>query len=416
MRAEILSIGTEILVGSITNTNSQTIAQALAKEGIDVYHQVTVGDNIQRIVECLENASQRSDIIVVSGGLGPTEDDVTYSAVAQFLKTPLHFHKPTYLYILGRLKKRRLAMTRLIAKQCHVPSDSAVIKNDQGTAPGVLHQWQVNGRGKYILVLPGPPRELIPMLDKALPLLIKMAAIKKTHFLLRSIKIAGLIEAQVAQKTTDLLKLKPPTTVGIYARQGEVELKIMCKASSQKKAGLAAGAIERKIRQRFGSKVFGVDDESLASALGKTLQKTKKTVSVAESCTGGLVGHLLTEVPGSSDYFLGGVVAYSNQIKVRELKVPLTLIQKYGAVSQEVAKKMATNARELFKTDYAIGITGIAGPDGGSKEKPVGLVYIALTVGKKVTAKKYIFFGSRAEIKLSAAQTALNELRLLLLK
>ena len=412
MRAEIISIGTEILIGSILNTNARFLSQTLARHGIDVYHQVTVGDNLGRIIECFDAAAGRADIVIASGGLGPTEDDVTMAALARFLGKELVMHRPTYQAILRRLKKRKLPMTRLIAKQCFVPKDSIIFKNEDGTAPGVLNHRIHEDRQKWFLVLPGPPRELERMfIEEALPSLVRAAKIKREHFVVRSVKISGLMETQVAQKVTDLLKLKPPLTVGIYAKPDEVELKIMAKSSSEPRAAAMADRVEKIIRRRLKDKIFGLDQESMASSTGKLLKKRRLFLSVAESCTGGFLSKCLTETPGSSDYYRGGIVAYDNRVKIQQLKVPEALIRKYGAVSGQTAKKMAQNVRVIFKTDFGIGITGIAGPSGGSKRKPVGLVYIAIAGPQATRCSENFFFGNRPEIQERASHQALDLLR-----
>jgi nicotinamide-nucleotide amidase len=417
MRAEIISIGTELLVGAILNTNARFLSQALADRGIDVYRQTTVGDNVGRIVETLERALPGSDILILSGGLGPTEDDVTSQALAKFVKKPLIVHKPTYKSIQKRLKTYKLRMTRLIARQCYVPQGSIILQNDNGTASGILYPLTHQNQKRWIVALPGPPRELEPMfLKKALPALTHLAKIKRQYFLRRSLKIAGLIEVQVAQKAQDLLKLKPPLTVGIYARPGEVELKIMTKAGSQNQAKKMIRSVENKIRARFKEKIYGADSDSLGSALGALLRKKKKTLSTAESCTGGLLSSLITDIPGSSDYYVGGLVAYDNSVKIKELGLSKSLLGKYGAVSAPVAETMAQNIRETLNTDYSIAITGIAGPSGGSTKKPVGLVYIALSSRQKTIVTKNHFSGTRAEIKDRSAKTALNLLRIALCK
>ncbi len=416
MRAEIISIGTELLVGSILNTNTQFLSQKLAENAIDIYHHTTVGDNPERIIESLKVAASRADLVITSGGLGPTEDDITAKCLAKFLGKPLALHRPTYRAIVRRLKIRGHSMTRLIARQCYVPGGAAILPNETGTAPGILCQTNWQGQKKWVLLLPGPPRELQPMFtDGALPLLRRLARLKKEYFIVRSVKIAGLIEAQVAPRVTDLLKLKPPLTVGIYAKPGEVELKIMAKSASKEKARQMAARVEHAIKKRFKEKVYGVDAETLSSAVGALLREKRKTLAVAESCTGGLFSNLITETPGSSAYFLGGVIAYSDKIKTALLNIDKGLIKKYGAVSAPAAKKMAQNIRALFQSDFGIGITGIAGPTGGTAKKQVGLVYIALADKKKMVCFKNQFFGNRGEIKSRSADRALDILRLELL-
>ena len=296
MRAEIISVGTELLVGSILNTNARFLSQRLAENAVDVYHQTTVGDNVGRIMDVFEQAARRAELLITSGGLGPTADDVTLEALSAFIKKPLKTHVPTYRYIVSRLKSRQYPMTPLIAKQCNVPENSHVMKNYFGTAPGVIVETSRQGKKIWVLALPGPPRELEPMFTKqALPLLRRLAKIGLEHFLIRSIKITGLVEAQVAQKVPRLLNLKPPVTVGIYAKPDEVELKIMAKDVSRIKARSMVGRIEKEIRGKFKEKVMGVDSETLSSVVGDLLRKNKKTLSVAESCTGGLVAHRVSQ-------------------------------------------------------------------------------------------------------------------------
>lgn len=414
MKAEILSIGTELLVGSILNTNAQFLSQRLAENALDVYYQTTVGDNVPRIVSALEAGARRADILITSGGLGPTADDVTVEAVAQFTGQRLVYHKPTHDYIVGLLKQRSLAMNKLIDKQCYIPANAFVLKNKKGTAPGLLIRLSFN-ENKWLLVLPGPPREMQPMFEEALPILLKKAKIPKETFEVRSVRISGMVESQVAQKTTDLLNLKPPITVGIYAKPGQVELKIMSKHKNKLSAQAAADKIEKQIRKRLGVRVYGINEENLSSVIGKLLLKKKSTVSLAESCTGGLVSHLLTETPGSSHYFVGSVVAYSNEVKIKNLGVSKETLKKYGAVSTQTAIEMARGIQERFKTDFGIGITGIAGPIGGSKKKPVGLVCMAIVSKNESIAKTHQFFGTRSEVKSRAANKALDNFRLFLL-
>ena len=416
LSAEIISIGTELLVGSILNTNAKFLSEKLAENAIDVYRQTTVGDNIQRIVDVFEKGAARSDILISSGGLGPTADDVTLKALSCFISKPLVLHKLTYRYVLSRLKTRGFPMTRLVAKQCYLPEGAWVIQNRFGTAPGVLCGALAGNKKIWVLVLPGPPRELEPMfVTQALPLLKKLIRLPKSKFLIRSVHITGITEAEVAQKVPGLLNLKPPTTVGIYAKSFEVELKIMAKHASVSLAKKSADLIERKIRKSLKEKVLGIDQASLSSVIGSLLKKRHCTLAVAESCTGGLVSYGITETPGSSDYFLGAIVSYHNRIKTLELGIAAELIKKHGAVSEIVAKKMAENIQSKFGADYGIGITGIAGPSGGSAAKPVGLVYIAIAGKNKVLCRKKQFFGNRVEIQSRAAHHALDLLRLELL-
>ncbi len=414
MNAEIISIGTELLIGSILNTNEQFLSKQLAELAIDVRRRTTVGDNLGRICQCLEEAFLRADLVITSGGLGPTEDDVTVQSVSRFLRPPLILHKKTRRDIFQKMRLRGLRMTRRVERQSLIPRGSQIFPNARGTAPGVFIKFFKNGQKKSLLLLPGPPGELEPLfLNHGLPVLKKSGAFpKKESFLTRSVKIAGLLEAQVAEKVPDLLKMKPPVTVGIYAKPGEVELVIMAKAISKNAAAKKIDAIDKKIRERFREKVIGTGPETLSSALGALLLKKRLTVALAESCSGGLLSSLLTETPGSSRYFLGAVVAYDNRIKNSLLGVPKDFLKKNGAVSPEVASKLAQGVRERLLSDYGLAITGIAGPSGGTKKKPVGLVYIGLASKTRVSVKKYLFLGERSMVRRCAAEEALNLLRL----
>lgn len=412
MKAEIICVGTELLVGSITNTNSRFLSQKLAENAIDVYHHITVGDNEERLIECLKTAANRADIIITTGGLGPTDDDITSRAVTRFLGRERLFHEKTYRQILKRFKDRRLRVDAIAKDQCYVPAGALVLDNQKGTAPGLFCPFFYEDAPKWLVVLPGPPRELEPMfVTQALPQIFKNTGIAKQSFVVRAVRIGGLLETQVAKKVRDLLKLKPPVTVGIYAKPGNVELKIMSKASTLRAASAAADKIERVIRRRLGNSVFGVDNDTLGSSVGALLKKQRATLSTAESCTGGLVSHMLTQTPGSSAYFNGGVIAYANHIKIKILGVSRETLSSQGAVSSRVATQMAQNIKQHFSTDYGLGITGIAGPDGGTRSKPVGLVYVAVSGPKRMRCIRLNLLGTRAEIKFSAAQKALELLR-----
>ena len=373
MNAEIISIGTELLLGHVVDTNSSFLSRKLAELGIDVYHHTTVGDNPARIVEAIRRALTRADIVMMTGGLGPTVDDVTAITVINFVgKKPV--------------------------KQ---------IRNRVGTAPGLIAEC----RDKVIVCLPGPPREAIPMFENDIKPYIKKRFRGEGVIRSRVIKLTGLAESQVDAKVRSLLNLKPPTTVGIYAKLGEVDLKIMSKAKSEKEASKAIAGIEKKIRSKLKNYIFGCDDETLEGAVGKILAKKKKTLAVAESCTGGLISNRITDVEGSSRYFTTGIVTYSNESKENFLGVNRDSIRKYGAVSEEVSLEMAKGIKHFACADIGLAVTGIAGPDGGSKKKPIGIVYIALVTDKKKMIKEYRFSGSRVDIKWKTSQAALELLR-----
>jgi len=383
MNAEIISIGTELLLGHIVNTNTAFLSQKLAESGIDVYHTSVVGDNPQRLTAAVKQALARADIVITTGGLGPTVDDITIETIAELIgKTPIRW-----------------------------------IKNHVGTVPGLVIDW----KEKMIICLPGPPRELEPMFENAIIQCISRARLNVPYagdgrgswiIKSRTIKITGLAESVVNRAVKDLLELKPPTTVGIYAKLGQVELKIMSKAKNEKLALAAIGKIEKKIRAKLNNFIFGCDNETLEGAVGKILTTKRQTIAVAESCTGGLLSSRITDVSGSSKYFIMGLVAYSNPVKIAGSGVDIKIIMKYGAVSQQVARQMAKGIRTLVGADIGLAITGIAGPTGGTKRKPVGLVYIALDKkGRTPLVKEFRFKGSREEIKFQASQAALDLIR-----
>ena len=383
MNAEIISIGTELLLGHILNTNTAFLSQKLAESGIDVYNTSVVGDNPRRLVESLKEALNRSDIVITTGGLGPTVDDITIETLSKFI---------------GKVRIKW-------------------IKNRVGTAPGLI----IDHEGKVIICLPGPPRELNPMFEddilpylSSAPLRVRYAVDNRRSWTLktRTIKITGLAESQVNKVVKDLLELKPPTTVGIYAKLGEVDLKIMSKAKNEKIALGAIRKIEKKICSRLKDHIFGYDNDTLESAVGKRLISKKKTIAVAESCTGGLLSGRMTDVSGSSTYFTMGLVAYSNLVKVARLGVDEKVLMKFGAVSKEIACQMASGIRILAGTDIGIGITGIAGPTGGTRNKSVGLVYIAFDMKDQAPfVREFRFKGSREEVKFQATQAALDLIR-----
>ena len=407
MNAEIISIGTELLLGHILNTNTAFLSQKLAEIGIDVYHTSVVGDNPARLTGCLKQALNRSDIVITTGGLGPTVDDVTIETIAHFIGKKLVINKTVLKDLKAYFKFRKMKMPPESIRQVYIPEGIRWIRNKVGTAPGLLADY----KGKLIVCLPGPPRELEPMfVNDAVPYLKKRSG---ANLILKSrtIKIAGSAESQVNGKVKDLLELEPPTTVGIYAKTGQVELRIMAKAKNEITARREIGRIERKIRARLKDHIFGYDDETLEEVVGKMLAKKRLTIAVAESCTGGLVSHRLTNVSGSSSYFMMGLVAYSNEIKENLLGVARKTLVKYGAVSKETALEMAKGVKFLAGTDIGVSVTGIAGPTGGTKSKPVGLVYAALVIGKKRIVKELRFRGSRDEIKFQTSQAVLDLIR-----
>lgn len=407
MRAEIISVGTELLLGQIVDTNAATIARELAELGIDVYFKQTVGDNPQRIQDAVRLAMGRADIILMTGGLGPTEDDLTVEAVAAALGDEL-VHDPEVAAQIARFfRTRGRVPPDTVYKQALVPRRARVMPNTRGTAPGV----HVEHDGRMIFIMPGVPFEMDGMLrGDVIPYLRERTA----DTVIRSVvlRVTGEGESAVETRITDLIRGTAPT-IAPYAKLGEVHLRITAKGSPLEVAEhLARG--EAQIRERLGELVYGVDDETLEEVVGRLLTSRKLTIAVAESCTGGLLAQRLTTVPGSSAYFVEGVVAYSNEAKVDLLGVDRGLLSARGAVSAEVAAAMATGIRTRAQTDLGVSITGIAGPTGGTLEKPVGLIFIGLTHSGGVVHRRVTFGAEpgRQGIRHLAAQAALNLIRL----
>lgn len=406
MNAEIICIGTELLLGHIVNTNASFIASRLAEIGIDHYFQTTVGDNPKRLFDTIKSALDRSDIVITTGGLGPTVDDITTQVIAEVFGKELVMEKGVLKDINVFFGKIGRKVPKGTLRQAFIPEGAKWLRNPYGTAPGLI----IKEGAKTLIALPGPPREMEPMMtDHIIPYLKKISdgwTIKS-----RSIRLIGLAEAAVNEKVKDLLAMSGAVTVGIYAKQREVELKVMTKQKNEKLADIAISGIEQIIKKRLKDYIYGTDNETLEEIAGKLLLKKKRTVAVAESCTGGLISSLLTNIPGSSGYFREGLIAYSNEVKIRDLGIPLENIKKYGAVSPQVAAKMANGIRKKASADIGIGVTGIAGPGGGTKTKPVGLVYIALASKNRIICEQFNFAGSRLEIKSQAARSALDLLR-----
>lgn len=407
MKAEIIAIGTEILLGQIVNTNPQYLSQKLAKLGIDVYYQSTVGDNPQRLIEAIRQGMKRSDIVIVTGGLGPTVDDITLESIARVLTRRLVLNKRILARIKSHFGKQCFKMPDENARQAHIPEGAIALRNDVGTAPGLI----IEEDKKILIALPGPPRELKPMFERSVIPYLKRRTKSEWTIQTRTINITGLPESQVDQKVKDILKSPPPVTVGIFAHPALIELKITAKAKNERQANVLINKMDKKITARMKNYIFGRNAETLEGIVGKLLGRFRKTLAIAESCTGGLITNRITNIPGSSKYFKMAVVAYSNKAKVSQLNVSSELLKKYGAVSSQVATQMAKNIREISGTTFGLGVTGIAGPTGATKSKPIGLVYIALATPKQTFCKKFHFSGDREVIKFKTSQAALDILR-----
>lgn len=412
--AEVIAIGTELLLGFVVNSDTAYLSRVLAGLGINCYRQVTVGDNPERLGWAIRSGLSRADLVITCGGLGPTVDDITLETVGRATGKPLQLHPEILRKIKDRFRRLHISMPKANSRQAYLPEGAIPFMNDLGTAPGFLLKLtsdkQPATSDKFLVALPGPPHELIPMVEKHLiPRLRRFTG--KVMIQSRTLKATGVTESEVDKEVRDLLSLKGSVTLGIYAHPGQVDLRITAKAASPAAGRKLIRQIEKKIRKRLGNLLYGTDEETLEEVVGKDLKKKRITLSVAESITGGLIGHRITEVPGSSDFFLGGVISYSNRLKQSALDVPEGLLKKYGAVSPQVAKAMSRGVRRFARSNLGLGLTGIAGPTGGSKKKPVGLVYIALSSPAGTSVYRHQFSGDRTTIKLKASQAALNMLR-----
>ena len=410
MRAEIISVGTELLLGQIVDTNAASLARALAELGIDVYFKQTVGDNSARVQEALHLAISRADLILITGGLGPTEDDLTVAAVAEALGEDLVRDDAVAERIQRFFETRGRTPPPSVYKQALLPRHARAISNSRGTAPGV----HLEHLGRMIFIMPGVPYEMEGMMEADVIPLLRQYAGATTVIRSRVLRVTGEGESAVEERIRDLLRGMAPT-IAPYAKLGEVHLRLTAKGDPAEVARqLDAGEV--LVRERLGDLVYGVDAQTLEEVVAARLISQSVTVAVAESCTGGVVAQRLTNVPGSSAYFLEGVVAYSNAAKVDLVRVDPSLLEAHGAVSGPVAEAMAAGARVRARSEVGLSVTGIAGPTGGTPSKPVGLVFLGLADAAGTFHRK-LNLGSepgRSGVRYLASQAALNMLRLYL--
>ena len=411
--AEILCIGSELLLGNIVNTNAKWLAEQLAILGIPHFRQTVIGDNPYRLKEAILEASNRAEILITTGGLGPTPDDITTQVIADTFNTPLEERNDILLELKNKLKNKDNKLSTSQKKQSLVPKGSKLINNQTGTAPGII--WSPKN-GFTILTFPGVPGELKEMwLKEAAQWLIKNN-FSKNNFSSKVLHFAGINESLLADKIQHLVKQNNPT-VATYASTGEVKVRITAKGNSIDETKRLIKPIENELIKLTGLKCYGVDNETLEELVFKLLLKREETIAVAESCTGGGIGSKLTRVPGSSKIFHGGIIAYNNLIKQEILDVPEEIINKFGAVSKQVVESMATGVQKKFKVNWAISVSGIAGPTGGNQSKPVGLVHFCIK-GPKTLITWEERFGSnktREDIQKLSVLNALDRLRLSIL-
>jgi len=407
--AEIISVGTELLLGNILNSNAQFIAQQLAQLGIPHYYQTVVGDNPDRLKHAIAVASERSQILIFTGGLGPTPDDLTTETIADFFNTPLVENSEVVADIAQKFAQRGREMTDNNRKQALMPQGAAVLYNPVGSAPGII--WQPRS-GVTILTFPGVPTEMKEMWRQIAVPYLKSQGWGQEIIVSRILKFWGLAESSLADKVADFFDLQNPT-VAPYANFGEVKLRISAKAPSEEAAYQIIAPVEEQLRQIGGLDCYGSDEDTIASVVGELLTVTQTTLSVAESCTGGGLGQLLTSVSGSSRYFWGGVISYDNSVKQNLLGVDPEALAQHGAVSAIVAQQMAVGIRSRLNTTWGISITGVAGPDGGTEIKPVGLVYIGLAGPDDQVTSFAHQFGERGRewVRHVSACSAIDHLR-----
>jgi len=412
---EILSIGTELLLGNIVNTNSRWIAEQLSALGLNHFRQTTIGDNSERLSRLIIEISKRSNLLITTGGLGPTPDDITTESIAKAFDQPLIAREPIWEEIKNKLGNKKLYTENLsLKKQCCFPKDAQIINNPKGTAPGMIWQPKENFT---ILTFPGVPDEMKTMWEESACNFIKRNFSDGTIFFSNTLKLTGIGEATVTEKIKNLLYLQNPT-IAPYASLEEVKLRITTKAKNVSEAHLLIKPIKKELQEKFSQYIFGEDNDNLPTIIIKELIRRKESIVFAESCTGGLLSSQITSISGSSKIFKGSVIAYSNEIKKLLLNVPTDLLNTYGAVSAEVAESMAIGVKNKLNSDWAISVSGIAGPNGGSESKPIGLVYIAI-IGPNNEAlkikKQYNPLRNRSEIQRLSVNDCLNSLRLILL-
>ena len=411
MITELISVGTEILLGNIVNTNSAYLSEKCAELGLSVYYQTVVGDNETRMRETIQTALDRSDIVILTGGLGPTEDDLTKKVTAEVMGMKLvedrHSRKLMEAY-LEQYKKNnpQRKITANNYKQAMVPKGEIVLDNHNGTAPGLI----LEKKGKTAILLPGPPGEMKPMFEESVfPYLRK----KQPEIIYsQMVKICSIGESQVAEEIEDLIESQTNPTIAPYAKTGEVHLRITAKGKNEKECKKLIKPVVKELKARFGRNIFATEEsKSLEEAVVDMLKEQEMTLSLAESCTGGAIAARIVNVSGASEVFLQGMVTYSNKAKRRCLDVSKSTLKKHGAVSEECAAEMAKGGRKASKTDICLSVTGIAGPGGGTKEKPVGTVFMGCSYKGCTQVREFHFQGNRARVREQTVAHGLAFLR-----
>ncbi|MCL2002489.1 MAG: competence/damage-inducible protein A [Oscillospiraceae bacterium] len=407
LNCEIIAVGTELLLGGIANTNARDISQGLAEAGIHCYYHTTVGDNPARLRGALLAAQKRADIIITTGGLGPTYDDITKQVVCETFGIPLELHGETWARITGYFDKIGRPATENNRRQALIPKGGEVFANDWGTAPGCGFR----AGDTHIFMLPGPPKECRPMFEQRLLPLLK--AMSPETIVSRQLRVFGMGESSAEDKLRPLMERLINPTLAPYAKEGEVALRVTASAPSEEEALRLIAPVEEEVKALLGGVVYGTDDDSLASVTLELLRREGASLAAAESCTGGIIASRLTGVPGASEVFMGGVVAYTREMKVNVLGVPEDVMDTHGVVSQEVALAMARGVCAVTGASLGLGVTGLAGPDGDGSPVPIGIVCIALYDSRDgtQTAQTRNFGDGRERVRLMASMTALDMAR-----
>lgn len=409
-KAEIISVGTELLLGNIVNTDAADVAAALSELGINTYYHTVVGDNPERLKAAVETARSRADIIITTGGLGPTYDDLTKQTLAEAFGRELIFHPDEAEKIRGYFEKMGRTMTENNLQQALLPEGCTVLENTCGTAPGCAFE----AAGCHVLMLPGPPRELRAMLrGAAMPYLRKLSG---AQLYSRNIRIFGMGESAVEDRLRDYMNSLTNPTLAPYAMTGEVRLRVTAKAESEAEAEEMMAPVIQRVYEAVGEYIYGVDVPSLEAAVFALLKERGLTMACAESCTGGLIAKRITDVPGASAVFRGGVVSYATEVKAHVLGVPAETLDEHGAVSEPTARAMAEGVRRIMKADIAVSTTGVAGPDRDDRGNEVGTVYIALATAQGTICRKFNCGSDRERVRTVAAHNAFDMIRRLLSK
>ncbi len=419
MQIEIINTGSELMLGRVLNTHQQWLCRQLADLGFIVTRQIAISDEGAAIQNAVRESLGRADLIITTGGLGPTSDDITRDLIAKLLEKKLELNSEVLRRIENFFAERKRRMPESTKVQAMVPEGATVLQNENGTAPGLVMEVNPPVAPRkdrtFLIMLPGPPRELHPMfLQQVIPLLGKHFP-QPDNFVCRILKTTGLGESFVEEKLSSDVKnfAGKGIEIGYCARVGEVELRISARGSG---AGEKIADAEKSIRASLGTHIFGTENDSLEAIVVRLLTERKQTLALAESCTGGFISNRITNVPGASAVFLNGIISYSNEAKQKLLGVRTETLSQSGAVSQPVAREMAEGARAGSKTDYALAVTGIAGPDGGTEGKPVGTVWIALATQSETVAQHHIFRYDRETFKFVTSQEALDLLRQTILR